>query len=66
TTKARDKTVRGTWANGPTRIDVYFLPRKDDRVQVTVTHSRLADAEAAASMKHFWADALERLRSHLE
>lgn len=66
TTKNREKTIRGTWAGGPTRLDVYFTPRETNRVQVTVNHSKLPDSKAAEDMKVFWRITLARLQEYLE
>ena len=66
TTRNRNKSVRGTWARGPSRIDVYFYPRESGRTQVSVNHTRLPDAAAAESMKAYWRVAMDRLQAHLE
>ena len=66
TTKNRDKSIRGTWAGGPSRLEVYFDIRPNGKTQISVNHTRLADAGAAAEMKQFWAQALTRLRTQLE
>lgn len=58
------RTMRVTWPD-QTRVDVYFLAKGDAKSQVTVQHGKLADADAAARSKSYWADALERLRAEL-
>lgn len=65
TTKTRGKSIRGSWAGGPSRLDVYFYPKGDRRTQISVDHSKLDDAEAAEEMKSFWRDALGRLQAYL-
>jgi len=60
------KSMRITWADGQTSVDVNFYAKGDGKSQVTVQHSKLADAKQAESMKAYWADRLERLKGMLE
>jgi len=59
-----DKSMRITWHDG-TNLDVDFYEKNAAKSQVSLQHSRLPDAETAAAMKAYWADALERLISTL-
>jgi hypothetical protein len=43
------------------RAEVRFALRGDGRSQLSVEHSRLADAGEVAAMKDYWSEALERL-----
>lgn len=61
-----DKSMRVTWKDGKTSLEIGFYPKGDDKSQVAVQHSRLPDAKAAAKMKKFWGEALDRLREALE
>jgi uncharacterized protein YndB with AHSA1/START domain len=61
-----DKSVRVTWKDRNTSLEIGFYPKGDDKSQVAVQHSKLADAKAAAKMKTYWAKALDRLRESLE
>jgi hypothetical protein len=61
-----DRSLRLTWIDGTSRVDVAFNPKGDARCQVVVQHERLKDADAVARMKAYWADALERLRVLLQ
>lgn len=63
---AANKTMRITWTDGKTSLEVYFVPRGTGKSQVVAQHSKLADAKAAARMKTFWAGALDRLKELLE
>lgn len=58
------RTLRITW---PDRTDlvVHFEAKGEAKSQVVVQHGKLPDAEAAARMKSYWAEALERLRAEL-
>ena len=60
-----DRSLRLTWIDGTSRVDVALNPKGEGRCQVVVQHERLADADAVARMKAYWADALERLRAVL-
>lgn len=61
----KDKSLRLIWEDGKTRVAVAFTP-KGDRCQVVAQHSKLANEKAAAKMKRYWSDALERLRKKIE
>jgi uncharacterized protein YndB with AHSA1/START domain len=61
-----DKSIRTVWADGVSRVDVGFAAKGDGKTQVTVQHSKLADADTAAQMKTYWAAALDRLKGLLE
>lgn len=63
---AANKSLRITWADGKSSLDVRFNPRGSGRSQIVVQHARLPSAKAAARMKTYWARALERLRESLE
>lgn len=66
-TKATEnKSLRILWSDGVSRIDVDFRAKDGARSQVALQHSKLADAEAAAEYKQFWAEALDRLRELVE
>ncbi|HYN25652.1 MAG TPA: DUF4287 domain-containing protein [Pyrinomonadaceae bacterium] len=60
------KSMRVTWKDGKTSLEINFLPKGDAKSQVVVQHSKLPDAKAAAKMKTFWGKALDRLREVLE
>jgi len=60
------KSMRITWAGGPTGVNVAFTAKGPRKSSVTVQHIKLAGAEEAERMKGFWAEALERLKKKLE
>jgi len=60
-----NKSMRVTWKDGKTSLEINFYPKGDGKSQVVVQHSKLPDAKAAAKMKTFWGQALERLRESL-
>jgi len=61
-----NKSMRVTWNDRKTSLEISFLPKGDDKSQVVVQHSKLPDANAAAKMKKYWGEALDRLRAMLQ
>ncbi len=59
------KSMRITWSDGRTSVDVNFYSKGDSRSQVVVQHSKLADVERAEMMKLYWREALVRLKGVL-
>ena len=62
----RPKSMRITWSDKKTSLEVNFYARAARKGQVVVQHSKLPDARAAARMKVTWGEALGRLRTMLE
>ncbi len=62
----RNKSLRITWVDGKTSVEVFFNAKGTGRCQVTVQHSKIADAKKAEKMKNYWAAQLARLQSALE
>ena len=60
-----DKSLRLSWEGGDSSVDVEFTARGEAKSRVAVQHSRLPDAEAAAAMKAYWGDALDRMKAQL-
>jgi len=61
-----NKTMRVTWKDKKTSLEVYFAKKTADKTQVVVQHTKIADANAAARMKTYWTKKLDRLRTILE
>ena len=61
-----DKSLRVTWPDGHTHVDVELYPKGDSKTQVTIQHSKLANAAAVKRQKAYWAEALARLKEQLE
>lgn len=61
-----NKSLRVTWHDGKSSLEITFISKGDDKSQVVVQHSKLPDAKASAKMKAYWAKALDRLRASLE
>jgi hypothetical protein len=60
-----NKTLRINWSDG-TDLVAAFYPRDPTKCQVVAQHAKLKDAKAAAKMKKFWAEALDKLKDTLE
>jgi hypothetical protein len=65
-TATRPRSTRFDWAEGPTRVNVTFLAKGEDKSTVAVEHRRLADAGEADRMKTYWRQRLATLKSVLE
>jgi hypothetical protein len=60
------KSMRITWKLGESSVDVGFYAKGGDKSMVAVEHSKLPDATSATRQKHYWGDALARLKALLE
>jgi hypothetical protein len=61
-----NRSMRITWADGKTHVNVMFYAKDADRCQVAVQHCKLRSAAAAEKMKTYWARNLTRLKEALE
>ena len=61
-----NKSLRISWEDGKTSLSINFYPKGTGKSQVVAQHSKLPDAKAAAKMKKFWAQALDRVKEVLE
>ncbi len=62
----KNKSMRVTWNDRQTSLEISFIPKTDEKSQVVVQHSKLPNATAAAKMKKYWGTALDRLKQLLE
>jgi hypothetical protein len=60
-TNPNKKTLRITWIDGRSTLEISVFRKHAKKTQVVVQHSKLPTAKAGASAKSFWARALERL-----
>ena len=65
-TATTDKSMRVTWKDKKTSLEITFYPKGADKSQVVVQHSKLPDAKSSARMKTYWGKSLDRLRASLE
>ena len=61
-----NKSMRVTWPDGKTNLEINFYPKGDGKSQVVVQHNKLPNAKASGSMKSYWSKALDQLRDSLE
>jgi uncharacterized protein YndB with AHSA1/START domain len=61
-----NKSLRMSWEDGKTSLSVSFLPKGAGKSQVVAQHGKLPNAKAAAKMKKFWSQALDRLKALIE
>ena len=55
-----DKSLRITWVDGGSHLDVHFYP-KEGRTQISINHKKLSSAKDAEAMKAFWEAQLRHL-----
>lgn len=60
------KSMRITWTDGTTSVEVNFYAKGKAKSQVTVQHRKLAGADEVERMRAYWGEALERLAKVLE
>lgn len=60
------KSLRITWKDGKTNLDVNIYAKGARKSQVSVQHSKLASARSADQMKKYWRHALAQLEQSLE
>ena len=61
-----NKSLRITWGDGESSVEVMFYAKGEEKSQVAVQHSKLKNAQESQRMKTYWAEALERLKQILE
>lgn len=61
-----NKSLRITWSEGETRVDVQFHAKGKAKCQVTIEHARLGNAKQAEKMKAYWGERLDKLKGLLE
>lgn len=61
-----NKSLRITWADGKTSVEALFYSKGKEKSQLTVQHSKLADAKHAERMKAYWVKRLDALKMYLE
>ena len=61
-----DKSLRITWIDGQSSVEVYFWIKGPAKSQVAVQHGKLKSAEDVAHWKTYWSLALSKLQALLE
>jgi uncharacterized protein YndB with AHSA1/START domain len=60
------KSLRITWVDGATHVNVNLVIKSPTRCQLAVEHRKLSGPRDVARMRAYWARALDRLRTLLE
>lgn len=60
------KSLRITWKDGTSRVDVNIYAKGARKAQVSLQHSKLTSARSADQMKQYWRAALTQLARVLE
>ncbi len=61
-----NKSMRITWVDQKTSLEVNFYPKGQTKGQVVVQHGKLPDAKTAAEMKIYWSKKLDCLKEFLK
>ena len=61
-----NKSLRITWSDKKTSLEVNFYDKGKNKAQVVVQHTKLKGAKVAEKMKGYWAKKLDGLKIHLE
>ncbi len=61
-----EKSMRITWSDEETGLNVHFYEKAENKSQVVVQHVKIADQESAEKNKSFWSRALGDLKRLLE
>ena len=60
------KSMRITWSDGTTHVDVGFFAKGKEKSQVAVEHSKLPAKADVDAKKKLWTAALDRLKKQVE
>ena len=61
-----NKSMRITWVDRKTSLELYFYSKGPAKSQLVVQHSKLLNANATAKMKTYWSKNLDRLKEFLK
>jgi uncharacterized protein YndB with AHSA1/START domain len=64
-TATSPKSLRITWTEDSSAVDVMIYPKGEGKCQVSVSHRKLKGQREVAQMKKYWAEALGRLQKML-
>ena len=63
---SKNKSLRLTWVDGQSVVDVDLYRKGENKTQVVVQHRKLDGETAASDKKTYWAEQLSRLKLMLE
>jgi len=61
-----DKSLRITWGDKKTSLEVNFYSKDTGKTQVVVQHTKLHDSKAVERTRRYWSKALDKLKKTLE
>jgi uncharacterized protein YndB with AHSA1/START domain len=61
-----NKSMRITWSDKKTSLEVNFYNKGKSKAQVVVQHSKFRNAKAVEKMREYWAKKLDSLKAYLE
>ena len=61
-----NKSMRITWSDKKTNLEVNFYNKGKSKAQVVVQHSKFRNAKAVEKMREYWAKKLDSLKTYLE
>ena len=61
-----DRSLRITWLENQSSVDVLFYPRGEEKSQVTINHGKLTNQDEVNQIRQYWGEALVRLKELLE
>lgn len=61
-----NKSMRITWADKKTSLEVNFYPKDASKTQVVIQHTKLPDSKAVERTRRFWSKALDKLKKTSE
>ena len=62
----KPKSLRITWCDGRTHVDVNLFPKGDAKSYVSLQHTKLKDGDEVEKKKRYWGAALEKMKATLE
>jgi hypothetical protein len=63
--QTRPKTIRATWGDDGSSVDLYFVAKGEAKSSVAIQHGKLGSKEEVARMKAYWSERLDALREIL-
>jgi len=62
----KPKSLRVTWCDGRTNVDVNLFPKGETKSYVSLQHTKLRDGAEVEKMKRYWGATLEKMKASLE
>jgi hypothetical protein len=66
TKSMKNKSIRGKWIDGKTKVEFQFYPMEKAKTQLVVQHSKISSSKEAEKLKKYWERNLSFLKKYLE